>query len=61
MILTSHNFCIAPLCSPPVFYSGAAAALQDLQELNNQSSATYRIDDDEEEEEVDYDEDDDDE
>ena len=52
----------ASLCSPPVFYSGAAAALQDLQELNNQSGATYRIDyDDDEEEEEDEDEEDEDE
>ena len=41
----------ASLCSPPVFYSGAAAALQDLQELNNQFNATYCIDDDDDDEE----------
>ena len=42
--------------SPPVFYSGAAAALQGLQEHNNQSGATCHIDYDDEEEE-DYDDD----
>ena len=42
-----------------MFYSGAAAALQDLQEYNNQSSAKYCIDhDDDEEEDDEYEEED---
>ena len=45
------------MTSPPVFYSGAAAALQGLQEHNNQSGATCHIDhDDDDDEEEDYDE-----